>query len=119
METKTIQIALSGNRSNKHIPKRKHDFAIKLRSLLDEYNQCLIIYITNVGTKQITELRKDLRGRARFLFGKNTLIRKIIRDYVKETGRSNLMKLMDVVRGNSGLVKGVQLNLLKKCLFIT
>merc|ERR1712048_930936 len=50
------------------------------------------------------EMRKDFRGRARFLFGKNTMIRKVIRDYVKDTGNGKLMTLMEAVTGNCGFV---------------
>ena len=48
------------------IPQRKLDYGTKLKGLLDEYDTCLIVTITNVGSKQIAEMRKDFRGRARF-----------------------------------------------------
>eukprot|EP01084_Bolivina_argentea_P269323 457686_1 len=99
-----IVIELPGSRANKVVPKRKVAYGNKLKALLDEYDTCLIVTITNVGSKQIAEMRKDFRGRARFLFGKNTLIRKVIRDYVKQTGNKKFMKLMDAVRGNCGFV---------------
>mmetsp|Transcript_33776 Transcript_33776/g.54038 ORF Transcript_33776/g.54038 Transcript_33776/m.54038 type:complete len:349 (-) Transcript_33776:220-1266(-) len=103
-DNKPIEIELPGQRANKVIPQRKIDYGVKLKTLLDEYTTCLIVTVDNVGSKQIAEMRKDFRGRARFLFGKNTLIRKIIRDYVKETGNSQLMSLMDAVKGNCGFV---------------
>jgi large subunit ribosomal protein LP0 len=58
--------------------------------------------VTNVGSSQIGEMRKDFRKRGRFLFGKNTLIRKCIREYMKNTGNRKLMTLLDLCRGNSG-----------------
>jgi len=72
--------------------------------LLDEYDKCLIVTVDNVGSKQIADMRKDFRGRAHFLFGKNTLIRKVIRDYVKIHRSAKLMKLMDICKGNIGFV---------------
>lgn len=99
-----IEIELPGERANKVIPQRKLDYGVKLKKLLDEYDTCLIVTITNVGSKQIAEMRKDFRGRCRFLFGKNTMIRKVIRDYVKETGNKSLMNLMENVTGNCGFV---------------
>eukprot|EP01083_Nonionella_stella_P097123 273017_1 len=102
-EMKIGKIELPGMRI-KDIPQRKINYGVKLKSLLAEYNTCLIITVTNVGSRQIAEMRKDFRGRARFLFGKNTLIRKIIRDYVKETGDKQLMPLMEAVQGNCGFV---------------
>jgi len=103
MTDQEIKIELPGTR-DKQVPQRKLDYGTKLKALLDEYDTCLIVTITNVGSKQIAEMRKDFRGRARFLFGKNTLIRKIIRDYVKETGNAKLMNLMEAVQGNCGFV---------------
>jgi len=99
-----IKVSIPGQRENKVIPQRKITYGVKLKGLLDEYDECLIVTVTNVGSKQIAEMRKDFRGRARFLFGKNTMIRKVIRDYVKETGNAKLMSLMDAVQGNCGFV---------------
>jgi len=84
------------------IPQRKLDYATKLNKLLDEYSTCLIVTVTNVGSNQIGEMRKLFRKRGRFLFGKNTLIRKCIREYIKTSGNRKLMALLDLCRGNSG-----------------
>ena len=103
-EFNNISIELPSKRE-KSIPLRKLNFARKLESLLDEYDKCLIISITNIGSTQIAELRKEFRNKdTRFLFGKNTLIRKIIRDYVKKTKNKLLMNLMELIKGNVGLV---------------
>ena len=69
-EQEEIQITLPGSK-NKEVPARKKEYAKKLRGLLDEYDTCLIVTVDNVGSKQIAEMRKDFRGTARFLFGKN------------------------------------------------
>jgi len=103
-----IKVELPGITIHRRVPQRKLDYGVKLRSILNEYTTCLIVGINNVGSKQIAELRKQLRGKARFLFGKNTMIRKIIRDYVKETGNPKWKKLMEICKGNTGFcfVKG-------------
>jgi len=103
-DCENIQVRLPGQKANRIIPQRKLDYAAKFKELLDEYDTCLIVTVTNVGSKQIAEMRKDFRGRVRFLFGKNTLIRKVIRDYVKETGNGKLMSLMEAIQGNCGMV---------------
>jgi large subunit ribosomal protein LP0 len=103
--TQTLpKVTLPGVRADRQIPQRKIDYGKKLKQLLSDYNTCLIVTVDNVGSSQIAQMRKDFRGRARFLFGKNTLIRKIIREYMKETGNKKLMKLLDLVRGNCGFV---------------
>ena len=84
--------------------KRKRNYAVKLKLLLNEYDNCLIITVDNIPNKQISEMRKKLHGRARFLFGKNTLIRKIIRNHIKESNNVKLENLMNIIKGNCGLV---------------
>jgi len=96
-----IDVTIEGDGATT-IPQRKLDYAVKLKAMLDEFDKCLLININNVTSDQIHCMRKDMRGRVTFLFGKNTLIRKVIRDYVKETRQSSLMNLMEVVRGNIG-----------------
>jgi len=98
-----INIKLEGQKEKK-IPQRKLDYANKVREILDEYDKCLIVTIDNVGSKQILDMRKDFRDRGLFLFGKNTLIRRVIRDYVRDTRNANLMNLMEVVKGNMGFI---------------
>jgi len=93
---------MAGNVPEKKIPKRKLEYGEKLKGLLQEYNTLLVVTVDNVGSSQISEMRRDFRGRARFLFGKNTLIRKVIRETMKETKNLKLLKLLDLVRGNSG-----------------
>jgi large subunit ribosomal protein LP0 len=97
------KITLPGVRLNRTIPERKLEYAKKLKELLREYNTIVIVSVNNVGSKQIAEMRKAFRGKARFLFGKNTLIRKVIRDFVKETRNAKLMNLLDLIKGNSGM----------------
>lgn len=98
-----IVIELPGQ-AEKVVPQRKLDYAVKLREALDEYDKCLVVAIDNVGSKQILDMRKEFRGRAHFMFGKNTLIRKIIRDYVKDTRNGNLMNLMEICTGNIAFI---------------
>jgi len=97
-----MKIILPGVRLKRIIPQRKLDYAKKLRALLEEYTTCLIVTVDNFGSRNIAEMRKDFKNRARFLFGKNTLIRKIIRDYMKETNNKGLNNLLDCVKGNCG-----------------
>jgi len=101
-DSSEIQIVLPGVRLKRIIPQRKLDYAKKLRAMLEEYSTCLVVTVDNFGSRNIAEMRKDFRGRARFLFGKNTLIRKIIRDFMKETNNKGLNNLLDCVKGNCG-----------------
>jgi len=100
--SENIQIKLPGVRTNRIIPKRKLEYGNKLRGLLEEYTTCLIVTVDNFGSSNIAAMRKDFRGKVRFLFGKNTLIRKIIRDHMRATNNKGLNNLLESVKGNCG-----------------
>ena len=63
-----------------------------------------IVDIDNVGSLQLQTTRSALRGKAELLFGKNTMMRKVIREYVEENPGTPVEKLEDVCRGNVGFV---------------
>lgn len=50
---------------------RKEKYHNDLESYFEEYNRILICGIDNVGSKQLQEIRKALRGEAVILMGKN------------------------------------------------
>jgi len=82
--------------------KRKERFSLKLIELLQKYKSILLINIDNVGSLQMAQVRIANRGRAVFLMGKNTLIRRIIKTQVESDPRLNA--LLPHIRGNVGLV---------------
>lgn len=81
---------------------RKEAFAARLRTYLDTYKNAIIVQVDNVGSNQMQKVRGALRGRAAVLMGKNTLIKKVIR----EQAQSNpaLEALVPLVYGNMGFV---------------
>jgi len=85
-------------------------YAKNLVELLGSYNKILLVCIDNVGAFNIQKTRQALRGKAHLLFGKNTLIRKTIRDYVEkcvEAGNkesARIEQLLPFIKGNVGLV---------------
>jgi len=81
---------------------RKQGHAAKLRLLLDEYKNVLIVTVDNVGSNQMQKVRIALRGQGVVLMGKNTLIRKVIRE--KLAANPNLENLIPLVYGNIGFV---------------
>jgi len=81
---------------------RKEAFAARLRTYLDTYKNALIVQVDNVGSNQMQKVRSALRGRAAVLMGKNTLIRKVIREEAQSN--PNLEALIPLVYGNMGFV---------------
>jgi len=83
---------------------RKEKFVVKLKEAVAEYNNVLIVGVDNVGSNQMQKVRLALRGKAIVLMGKNTLIRKILRDLVEQEKLTKLETLIPLVVGNMGFV---------------
>jgi large subunit ribosomal protein LP0 len=81
---------------------RKERYWTRLVALLDEYQKILIVTADNVGSNQMQQIRKAMRGKAILLMGKNTMIRKAIRDHLEKTPQ--LEGLLSHVHGNIGFV---------------
>jgi len=83
---------------------RKEKFVGKFQEAVKEYKNILVVGVDNVGSNQMQKVRIALRGRAIVLMGKNTLIRKIIRDMVEGEKLTKLEALLPLVVGNMGFV---------------
>jgi len=89
---------------------KKEVYTKNLVELLKQYNKILLVNIDNVGAFSIQKIRQKLRSKATLLFGKNTLIRKTIRDYVEkceEAGNKDsarIESLLPFIKGNVGMV---------------
>jgi len=83
---------------------RKAWYFDTFKNLLATYSKCFIVEIDNVGSKQLQDTRKTLRGQAEVLMGKNTMMRKCLKEFVDENPDSPVGKLIDCCRGNIGFV---------------
>jgi len=83
---------------------RKAEYFDTLKNLLSTYSKLFIVEIDNVGSKQLQDTRKTLRGKAEVLMGTNTMMRKCLTEYVEENPESPVEKLIDCCRGNVGFV---------------
>jgi len=81
---------------------RKAKYVAKLNEAFKEYKNVLIVQVDNVGSSQMQQVRLALRGKAVVLMGKNTIIRKIIREHIPSN--PNLENLLPYVVGNMGFV---------------
>lgn len=80
----------------------KAKYFVKMAELMDEYPKCFIVGADNVGSKQMQEIRIALRGKATVLMGKNTMMRKAIRDNLHKN--PDLEKLLPCIKQNIGFV---------------
>lgn len=81
---------------------RKQNYLARAQSLVEKYSKVLIVSTDHVGSRQLMHIRKNLRGQAVILMGKNTLMRKAVRA-VMET-QPAMEGLFNLIRGNVGLV---------------
>lgn len=83
--------------------KQKKDLYFeKLTHLIQTYPQILIVSADNVGSKQMAEVRFTLRGKAILLFGKNTMMRRCLRDQLEE--HPEYEELIDQIKLNIGFI---------------
>lgn len=78
---------------------KKTNYDQRLCRLLDDYSQILIVAADNVGSKQLQNIRKGLRGDSIILMGKNTMMKRSIRLHAENTGNdafNNLVPLLVV-----------------------
>jgi len=89
---------------------KKEDFRKRLTEYIQQYEKILLVNVDNVGANNIQKTRQLLRGQASLLFGRNTLIRKTIRDYVEkcnEAGNKDAARieaLLPFIKGNVGCI---------------
>merc|ERR1711968_10335 len=62
---------------------RKYVLAQELEDLFDTYSKLFVVQVDNVTSNQLHEIRKTLRGKAVIYCGKNTQMRRVIRELEK------------------------------------
>jgi len=85
------------------VSQRKIDYFDRVSKLLAEYNKVLVVSVDNVGSAHMQSIRKMIRGKGVLLMGKNTLLRKSMREFIQR-GHSELEGLIGNIYGNVGLV---------------
>ncbi|KAL5699565.1 hypothetical protein ACHQM5_030448 [Ranunculus cassubicifolius] len=83
---------------------KKISYDAKLCQLLDEYTQILVVLADNVGSTQLQNIRKGLRGDSLVLMGKNTMMKRTVRLHAEKTGNKAFLNLIPLLVGNVGLI---------------
>jgi len=82
---------------------KKSNYLERVKKLLDEYNQMFFVECDNVGANHLQKIRKLIRPMgAVILMGKNTMIRKAIRDHVEANPK--IENILPHIKGPVGLV---------------
>ncbi|KAJ3178690.1 ribosomal protein P0 (A0) (L10E) [Gaertneriomyces sp. JEL0708] len=81
---------------------KKEAYFHKLEQLLEEYPSIFVVNVDNVGSNQMHQVRQNLRGEGVVLMGKNTMVRRALRNLLGD--HPDYEKLLTVVKGNVGFV---------------
>ena len=83
---------------------KKRAYGQKLVSYIEDYKSAFVVTCDNVGSTQMQQIRVALRGHAVVLMGKNTTMRKVIKDFLKKNEGHPIENLLPNVVGNMGLI---------------
>lgn len=80
----------------------KSKYFERVRELFRAYNKIFVVNVDNVTSTQMHQIRASIRSDAIILMGKNTMVRKAMREVVAENPK--LDAIVPCIRGNVGLV---------------
>lgn len=81
---------------------KKLEYMNKLVALLEEHDRFFLAVVDNIASSHMQEIRQSLRGKAVFLLGKNTLMRKAIRMHLDEHPEWEM--ILPKIKGNVAMV---------------
>ena len=88
---------------------KKQAYFAHLEECLKTYKRAFIVHADFVGSKQISDIRIALRGKAELVFGKNTMVRRCLRNMCAAAEAAGdphpeWMAIVDVMKGNLGFM---------------
>lgn len=83
---------------------KKAAYFAHLEECLNKYSRAFIVNADFVGSKQISDIRIALRGTAEMVFGKNTMIRRCIRNLCDNEDHPDWESIIPVMKGNLGFI---------------
>jgi len=97
---------------------KKQIYFDKLVDLCVNCGNALIVEIDHVGSKQMQDIRMELRGSAVVLMGKNTMIRKALSMGHEKNPDAGMETLRSNIRGNTGFIFATNCSLddIRNCL---
>lgn len=83
---------------------KKIAYFAHLEEALAKYTRACIVDFDFVGSKQISDIRIALRGKGEIIHGKNTMIRRCIRNLCADGSHPEYKGIVDVMKGNLGFI---------------
>jgi large subunit ribosomal protein LP0 len=81
---------------------KKSEYMKKFVDLLEGYGRAVMVTVDNIGSHHMQKIRLSLRGRGVLMLGKNTLMRKAIKDQLST--HPEWESLLPAIKGNIGFV---------------
>lgn len=83
---------------------KKKEYFSKMTTMLSTYDKVFVVGVDNVGSQQMNQTRKAMRGKAEILMGKNTLMKKVLADFLEANPGHFYAKIEHKMSGNVGFV---------------
>jgi large subunit ribosomal protein LP0 len=86
------------------IAQKKVDYCERLLAAIQTYSKVVLIHCDNVGSNQMHKVRRALRGKSDIIMGKNTMIRRCLREYLESNEHEGITQLLEFMEGNVGMI---------------
>jgi large subunit ribosomal protein LP0 len=83
---------------------KKTAYFVRMQEILTKYSKVFVVHVDNVGSAQMNKTRLQMRGKAEILMGKNTMMRKVLADFLVTNPGHHFAELDPRMRGNVGFV---------------
>jgi len=83
---------------------KKKEYFQRMTRMLSTYGKVFVVCVDNVGSQQMNATRKSMRGLAEILMGKNTLMRKVMKEFLNANQGHFYNNLVPKMAGNVGFV---------------
>lgn len=83
---------------------KKEEYYKKLYAMFSTYTKAFTVIVDNVGSQQMNQTRRSMRGVAEILMGKNTLIRKVLKEFLEANPGHFFENIKPKIAGNVGFV---------------
>jgi len=83
---------------------KKKEYFNKMTRMLSTYTKVFVVSVDNVGSQQMNLTRKSMRGIAEILMGKNTLMRKVLKEFLDKNPDHFYSTIEPLCAGNVGFV---------------
>jgi large subunit ribosomal protein LP0 len=81
---------------------RKNELFNNVGTFVNQYKKIIFVRVDNVTSTQMQQIRKALRGKAIVMMGKNTMIRRSLRNMMAQ--RPDVERLLPLIKGNVGFI---------------